>query len=172
MDRCLKPPPKSLQAKGGPSGLLLKPGQMLPFASLALGSALALFMYPHSVTGVLSSSSARTIRWNAILLACLHRAFGTDRASGLHGDRRQCESGKLRTRWFLRFFSKFSRSGSSDSASRPSRSVPWCPQRSCLSERPNCLLEIFGNRFSGRKSARRKRQLWPKLLRSSSNWAP
>ncbi len=59
---------KVFQAKGGPSGLLLKPGQMLPFASLALGSALALFMYPHSVTGILSSSSGRTIRWNAILL--------------------------------------------------------------------------------------------------------
>jgi SSS family solute:Na+ symporter len=29
---------------------------------------LALFMYPHSVTGILSSSSARAIRWNAILL--------------------------------------------------------------------------------------------------------
>jgi solute:Na+ symporter, SSS family len=59
---------KVLEARGGPSGLLLKPAQMLPFASLALGSALALFMYPHSVTGILSSSSARTIRWNAILL--------------------------------------------------------------------------------------------------------
>jgi SSS family solute:Na+ symporter len=59
---------KTFEARGGPSGLLLKPGQMLPFASVALGSALALFMYPHSVTGVLSSSSARTIRWNAILL--------------------------------------------------------------------------------------------------------
>jgi SSS family solute:Na+ symporter len=59
---------KIFEAKGGPAGLLLRPGQMLPFASLALGSALALFMYPHSVTGVLSSSSARTIRWNAILL--------------------------------------------------------------------------------------------------------
>jgi SSS family solute:Na+ symporter len=59
---------KVFAAKGGPSGLLLKPGQMLPFASLALGSAMALFMYPHSVTGILSSSSSRTIRWNAILL--------------------------------------------------------------------------------------------------------
>ena len=56
------------EMKGGNSGLLLKPGQMLPFASLALGSAMALFMYPHSVTAILSSSSARTIRWNAILL--------------------------------------------------------------------------------------------------------
>ena len=59
---------KVFEAKGGPSGLLLHPGQMLPFASLAFGSAMALFMYPHSVTGILSSSSARTIQWNAILL--------------------------------------------------------------------------------------------------------
>ena len=68
MDLYLKPLAKSSQQKAGPAGLLLKPGQMLPFASLALGSAMALFMYPHSVTGILSSSSARTIRWNAILL--------------------------------------------------------------------------------------------------------
>ncbi len=38
------------------------------YASLALGSALALFMYPHSVTGVLSSSSRNVIRRNASLL--------------------------------------------------------------------------------------------------------
>jgi Na+/proline symporter len=42
---------KVFQSKGGATGLTLKPAQMLPFASLALGSALALFMYPHSVTG-------------------------------------------------------------------------------------------------------------------------
>jgi solute:Na+ symporter, SSS family len=59
---------KVFEMKGGARGLTLNPGQMLPFASLAFGSALALFMYPHSVTGILSSSSARTIRWNAILL--------------------------------------------------------------------------------------------------------
>ncbi len=59
---------KFFAAKGGSTGLYLKPSQMLPFASLALGSALALFMYPHSVTGILSSSGSRTIRWNAILL--------------------------------------------------------------------------------------------------------
>ncbi|HYY27035.1 MAG TPA: sodium:solute symporter family protein [Chthoniobacterales bacterium] len=59
---------RTFALRGGPSSLLLKPGQMLPFASLALGSALALFMYPHSVTGVLSSSGVNAIRWNAILL--------------------------------------------------------------------------------------------------------
>ncbi|MBV8375602.1 MAG: sodium:solute symporter, partial [Verrucomicrobia bacterium] len=59
---------EALHAKGGVAGLTLKPAQMLPFASLALGSALAAFMYPHTMTGVLSSSSADTVRKNAILL--------------------------------------------------------------------------------------------------------
>ena len=38
------------------------------YASLALGSALALFMYPHSVTGVLSTRNRSVIRRNASLL--------------------------------------------------------------------------------------------------------
>jgi SSS family solute:Na+ symporter len=55
-------------AKGGATGLTLKPSQMLPYATLALGSALAAFMYPHTLTGVFASKSADTIRKNAILL--------------------------------------------------------------------------------------------------------
>ena len=38
------------------------------YATLALGSALALFLYPHSVTGILAASSGRAIRRNAALL--------------------------------------------------------------------------------------------------------
>jgi solute:Na+ symporter, SSS family len=38
------------------------------YASLALGSALALFMYPHSITAVLSTRSRNVIRRNASLL--------------------------------------------------------------------------------------------------------
>jgi SSS family solute:Na+ symporter len=38
------------------------------YASLALGSALALFMYPHSLTGVLASKNRSVIRRNASLL--------------------------------------------------------------------------------------------------------
>jgi SSS family solute:Na+ symporter len=38
------------------------------YASLSLGSALALFMYPHSVTAVLSTKSRDVIRRNAALL--------------------------------------------------------------------------------------------------------
>src|ERR1700744_2855040 len=55
-------------AKGGATGLVLKPSQMLPYASLALGSAFAAFMYPHTLTGIFASKSADTIRKNAILL--------------------------------------------------------------------------------------------------------
>ena len=38
------------------------------YASLALGSALALFMYPHSITGVLATKNRSVIRRNAALL--------------------------------------------------------------------------------------------------------
>src|SRR6516225_2995733 len=55
-------------AKGGQTGIILKPGQYLAYATLALGSAFAAFMYPHTLTGVFASKSADTIRKNAILL--------------------------------------------------------------------------------------------------------
>lgn len=51
-----------------PQKLLLAPAQFSAYATLALGSALALFMYPHSITGVLSSNSRKVIRRNAALL--------------------------------------------------------------------------------------------------------
>jgi SSS family solute:Na+ symporter len=38
------------------------------YATLALGSALALFLYPHSLTGVLSANGPRAIQKNAVLL--------------------------------------------------------------------------------------------------------
>jgi solute:Na+ symporter, SSS family len=54
--------------KGGATGLTLHPGQMLPFATLALGSAMAAFMYPHTLTGIFAAKNADTIRKNAIFL--------------------------------------------------------------------------------------------------------
>jgi solute:Na+ symporter, SSS family len=38
------------------------------YATLALGSALALFLYPHSITGILSASNGHAIRRNAAML--------------------------------------------------------------------------------------------------------
>ncbi len=49
-------------------GVLLAPAQIWPFITLAIGSAMALFMYPHSLTGVLSASGPKAIRHNAISL--------------------------------------------------------------------------------------------------------
>ena len=49
-------------------GITLAPAQLLPYATLALGSAMAAFMYPHTLTGIFASKSGDTIRKNAILL--------------------------------------------------------------------------------------------------------
>jgi len=57
-----------------PAKLLLAPpqgdttGSYGAYATLALGSALALFLYPHSLTGILSASSGHAVRRNAALL--------------------------------------------------------------------------------------------------------
>jgi solute:Na+ symporter, SSS family len=58
------PPAKLLLAS--PQGNTL--GNYSAYASLAFGSALALFLYPHSVTGVLSASNRRAISRNAAFL--------------------------------------------------------------------------------------------------------
>ena len=58
------PPAKQLLATPGPHTT----GSYSAYATLALGSALALFLYPHSMTGILSASSGHAIRRNAALL--------------------------------------------------------------------------------------------------------
>src|ERR1700747_2660373 len=58
------PPTKLLLATPGPNTT----GAYSAYATLALGSALALFLYPHSMTGILSASSGRVVRRNAALL--------------------------------------------------------------------------------------------------------
>jgi SSS family solute:Na+ symporter len=58
------PPQKLLLAVPGPNTT----GAYGSYATLALGSALALFLYPHSLTGILSASSGHAIRRNAAML--------------------------------------------------------------------------------------------------------
>jgi SSS family solute:Na+ symporter len=58
---------QAFRAKGS-GGILLAPNQYVAYATLALGSALAAFMYPHTLTGIFASRSANTIRKNAVLL--------------------------------------------------------------------------------------------------------
>ncbi len=52
------------------------PAQHWAYASLALGSALALFMYPHSVTATLSSKTRNTGRRNAAILPAYSLLLG------------------------------------------------------------------------------------------------
>ena len=54
---------------GKPAGsIFLTHTNQLQYATLALGSALALFLYPHSATGILASKSRDTIKKNMIAL--------------------------------------------------------------------------------------------------------
>jgi solute:Na+ symporter, SSS family len=64
-------------ATGKPNGFFIPPSsQYLAYGTLALGSALALFMYPHSVTAVLSSGSRNVIRRNAAILPAYSLVLG------------------------------------------------------------------------------------------------
>jgi SSS family solute:Na+ symporter len=64
------------------SKLLLAPsthgnlGSQASYASLGLGSALALFLYPHSITGILSSSSRDAIKRSAVIMPAYTFALG------------------------------------------------------------------------------------------------
>lgn len=59
-----------------PASVLLRPQQYLSFSTLALGSAIALSLYPHTATGVLSSGSSRAIRRNAAILPAYNILLG------------------------------------------------------------------------------------------------
>jgi SSS family solute:Na+ symporter len=60
-----------------PTGVFIPaPGQYWAYATLAFGSAMALFMYPHSVTATLSSQNRNTIRRNASILPAYSFVLG------------------------------------------------------------------------------------------------
>jgi SSS family solute:Na+ symporter len=71
--------------KGGATGLTLQPGQVMPYITLAIGSAMALFIYPHSLTGILSASSSDAIKRNAIALPAYSLVLGLIGLLGLMG---------------------------------------------------------------------------------------
>ena len=62
---------------GKPNGVFI-PGeaQHWAYATLGLGSALALFMYPHSITASLSAATRNTIRRNAAILPAYSFVLG------------------------------------------------------------------------------------------------
>jgi SSS family solute:Na+ symporter len=65
------------EATGKPNGAFIPASeQFWAYSTLALGSAMALFMYPHSVTATLSSESRVTIRRNASILPAYSFVLG------------------------------------------------------------------------------------------------
>jgi SSS family solute:Na+ symporter len=62
---------------GKPAGsIVLTNNNSLQYATLALGSALALFLYPHSVTGVLASKGRTVIKKNMVALPAYSLLLG------------------------------------------------------------------------------------------------
>jgi solute:Na+ symporter, SSS family len=57
-------------------GTLLGDAALLGYATLALGSALALFLYPHSITAVLAARSRDTVKRNMTALPAYSLALG------------------------------------------------------------------------------------------------
>ena len=59
---------QALQKHTPPTSVILAPNQYLGYTTLALGSAVALMLYPHTATAILSAKSGNTIRRNAAML--------------------------------------------------------------------------------------------------------
>jgi SSS family solute:Na+ symporter len=58
----------ALAAHKPAASILLRPQQYLGYSTLAIGSAIALMLYPHTATAVLSAKSANVVRRNAAML--------------------------------------------------------------------------------------------------------
>ncbi len=58
----------ALARRPHPSSIYLAPSQYFTYATMAFGSALSLFIYPHSITSVLAARSREVVRRNAALL--------------------------------------------------------------------------------------------------------
>jgi SSS family solute:Na+ symporter len=68
---------QALPGKDPPGALIPGTGDaQVAYATLALGSALALFLYPHALTGVLSAKSAQVVRRNAAILPAYSFVLG------------------------------------------------------------------------------------------------
>ncbi|KPH86931.1 sodium:solute symporter [Komagataeibacter intermedius AF2] len=66
-----------------PDGHIVAQGQVVPYATLALSSAFAAFLYPHTLTGILAARSADTIRQNAVFLPAYTIVLGLIALLGL-----------------------------------------------------------------------------------------
>src|SRR6185312_9373355 len=58
----------ALAAHTPASSIFLKPGQYMAYYTLAIGSAVALMLYPHTATAMLSAKNANVVRRNMAML--------------------------------------------------------------------------------------------------------
>lgn len=58
----------ALAAHKPAASIYLRPGQYMAYSTLAIGSAVALMLYPHTATAVLSAKSANVVRRNMAML--------------------------------------------------------------------------------------------------------
>ena len=125
-------------------GLLLADAQILGYTTLAFGSALALFLYPHCVTGLLASKSRDTIRRNMAALPAYSFMLGLLALLGLMAIAAEVKpldhqrpAGRQHGRPAA-VRPACSRTGSRASPSPRSASARWCRRRSCRSPRRTC----------------------------------
>src|SRR4051794_34384322 len=123
-------------AHSGPGVILPATGQ-LGYASLALGSALALFLYPHSITGVLASSNRDVLKRNMSALPVYSLALGFIALLGFMAIAAGTKPiGTDGNTIVPVLFQQMFRAGSPGSRSPPSASARPCRPRSCRSPRP------------------------------------
>jgi SSS family solute:Na+ symporter len=66
----------ALASRPAPGGILLTPGMYFAYATMAFGSCLSLFIYPHSITSLLAAKSRFVIQRNAALLPAYSLLLG------------------------------------------------------------------------------------------------
>ena len=68
---------KKFEASPNPNdGLTLPDANIIGYSTLAFGSAMALFLYPHSITGLLAARSRNTIKRNMVALPAYSLVLG------------------------------------------------------------------------------------------------
>ena len=157
-------------------------GQFSAYATLAFGSSLALFLYPHSMTGILSSNSRGVIRRNTALLPAYSFLLGLIALLGYMAIAAKVDSAPAYADGFKRyganfavpalFLDSFLVSGSPDLRSRRSRWARSSRPPSCRLLRQTSSRETSTGSSSARHAPARRKPLSPSWCPCSSSWAP
>ena len=158
-------------------GITLNANNQLQYITLAFGSALALFLYPHSLTGVLASKNRGVIKRNMAalpaysfllgliaLLGFMAIAAGTKPVMGANGSRTPTRSSR-------RCSTRCSPTGSRASPTRRSASARSSRRPSCRSRRRTCSPATSTANTCARTPRTRRRPRSPSWCPWWSRWA-